>query len=778
MPAWSRRRIETILLAALAIGSVIPLRFSVESRGWFIAETASLLLALSLVETMRAIGDRWRYSKHMVLAATAFLATSPVLYAVAARWFGSPIAFEMSALTTFGAISLALAVVATSNRTQSLSIVVSGFLVLFTASISDEQHAIVLPLVWMLGCVWHLVANRWERLDLALPESVQRTWSLRPVTLLGALLVLAGGGLAIKDRMTEPNRLTFGWMPSSGGNRWSDPAARKGVGTGDAAIAAKQHAESFGAVDSDIFLESTESSLFDMVNDMIGEPKKAVWERRQAMGNDKVIPMHEKAAKSERGGGSFSTDRMPPKQHHHFHDASDTSVIQWDGPTGIRLAMHRYDSFDGVEWRQSADSMSGTLARVEHDTATWFFDPFLRMALLRDPDATSFGRVKVLRLQSQRLPAPMLTAGVHVKDVDRSDFFGVSEDGSFFMPGRERVPPLTVVHVASLKLTEDEIQASLTTIPAIRPSDASATAVESEGNAVQASPPELAPTVAPSLQTGSAKVDQWIAACVEDWTVEGQTPYDQLRSMLDRLRTEFTFDRESSTAATSLEEFLTSRRGGDHLFATTAALMASQLGLKARLVTGFYVRPNSRDLAAGHACVMPRDVHVWAEVKLNDGRWFEIEPTPGYLPPIYRASWRLRIRRFVAAAWPALTCATMALTGLYLSRCWWIDRFLTILWALTGWLGTRRRMRLAMQIIELRARLAGQRRPAGRSQRAWLEQLTRADATISSAARQFTDAADVLFFGQGETAPNRDSIGLVELLRVRTIHTLAKKATT
>ena len=76
------------------------------------------------------------------------------------------------------------------------------------------------------------------------------------------------GGLLVRDRFGQSDRLAFGFMPTSGGSKWSDPAARSGIGTGDAAIAAKDHAESFGAVESEIFLESTESTLFDMFNDI------------------------------------------------------------------------------------------------------------------------------------------------------------------------------------------------------------------------------------------------------------------------------------------------------------------------------------------------------------------------------------------------------------------------------------------------------------------------------------------------------------------------------
>lgn len=756
MPTWSRRRIETVGLAVWGIAAVIPLRFPVEPRGWLLAELGSLGLVLLIAETARKLRARDGRATRFPYGATAVLGSLPVVFAIAARVGGSPIAIEMSTLTTCGAVSLAIAVAALTDRTRSLSLILSGFLVLFCVSISDHRYAAVWPMVWMLGCIWHLIANHWERLDLAMPDAVQRNWTLRPSILISTLLLLALGAYAVKDRMAASQRLGIGLLPTSGGSRWSDPAARSGVGSGDAAIAARDHAESFGAVDSDIFLESTESSLFDMVNDMLGEPKQRnQWERRQAVGHERLIPSHQRSARSEQGAGSFSTERLPPQRHQHFQDAREPSVVQWDGPTGIRLAMQRYDSFDGSQWFQSAKLARQPLTRVDIDDAPWFFDPRLRTFVTDHPDATSVGLLKIIRLDSQRLPVPMLTAGVHIKQVDRQDFFGITDDGSFFMPGRQRVPPLTVVHVASTTLSEDAIRRHL--VPS------------------RSEPPRGGPNAAGSLTTADA-LTSLVRTATAGWT----SPYDQLDACLAKLRQEFTFDRAGASSARSLAEFLQTRRGGDHLFATTAALMARELGLSSRLVTGFYVRPNAFDPGAGHASILPRDVHVWAEVQLADGRWFEIEPTPGYRPPSYRPSWALRCRQFAAAAWPLLVGGLLVLAALYRTRGLWIDWGLTAIWSLTGWLRPRQRVRLAIRIIETRARLAGQRRPSGKSQRAWLEQLTLADARLAAAARKFCDAADHLFFGRADDDPLPGAtepieFELVELLHVSTLIALTQR---
>ncbi|MDG2221401.1 MAG: transglutaminase domain-containing protein [Rubripirellula sp.] len=751
MQVWSRKKIETVALAILGIVSVLPLRYFVESQVWFLGEMGSLLVVSATAAWVLSLGDRWSKAKHFSIFALLVLVLLPTLFGLVARGFGSPIAFEMSALSTFGAFSLAIAVVATTNRTRAASLITSGFLVLFCASISDASYAIVFPVAWMLLCVWHLVANHWERLELAMPASVQRSHGLRPSVALLTLLVLVIGAYAVSGRGLKSERLLFGFMPTSGGSVWSDPAARGGVGTGDAAIAAKDHAEAFGAVDSDVFLESTDTSLFDMANDMIGEPmKKSIWEKRQAIGNKTAISMHERAAKSEQGGGAFSTERMPPKKHLHLNDAREPAVVQWDGPTGIRLAMQRYDTFDGSDWSQSKDPKNETLVRGDIGGAPWFFEPSLRQFLTHQPDAVSVGLLKVIRLDSQRIPTPMMSVGIHVKEVERQDFFGIAEDGSYFMPGRDRVPSLTVVHVASMQITEDEIRDRLVTRPEIGIS-------------------------------GFDQIDESTASMLQDLILttadQDKTPADQLAGCVEKLRSEFIFARDGEAASSSLNEFLTSRSGGDHLFATTVALLARKLGLPSRLAAGFYVRPDAFDMAAGHASVLPRDIHVWTEVQLDDDRWIEIEPTPGYLQPVYRPSLWLVARRWAAASWPFLIGGIMAFGSVYLTRRVWIDWLLTLSWSFSGWLPPRRRIQLAIRIIETRARLAGQARPVGKTQRAWLEQLTIADATISGAAARFCDAADALCFGNGEDVATSNATGLVGSLQIRTINQMTQEST-
>lgn len=747
-----RRRRETSLLAIIGLVAVVSLRSPLESRPILMIE----LIAIGLGFIGFAFGLS-KGNRRLSAACCLLLVSPPIVNAFVSRKLDAAIPMELTALMFFGVVALALAVL--PGRLRSMSLVASGFLTLFCTVISDAQYAILIAIAWMAVCVWHLVANHWERIDLCAADQVSRNGSLRPLTVIAAVALFVLGGLVAKDRFGEPDRFQFGFMPTSGGSEWSDPAATHGVGSGDAAIAAKDHAESFGAVESDLFLESTESTLFDMFSDSIGEPKKkGKSERRQGMSSENVLESHSRTARSDKGSASFSTDRQPPKkQHRHLEDVAKNALVQWSGPTGIRLAMNRYDTFDGVDWTNEASYRQETLTRKEFGDQVWFFDQnTIAKVLESDPDRIAQGKLKMIRLETTRLPSPMMSSGVHIKLVDRQDFFGIDDDGSFFMPGRERVPPLTVVHTIGLRAMEDELIASVNSKKSTRSGDVKNAALPVE-------------------------TDRAISELVQQWTDQDATPYAKLRSIVQNLRTEFVFDRNVDfTSDSPITEFLDKRRGGDHLFATTAALMAREIGLQSRLVTGLYVRPSAVEIAAGHTNVLPRDVHTWVEIRMNYASWFEIEPTPSYNEPNYDVSWWLASQRFAAQHWSTALMLIAGASLIFLTRLIWLELGLTVLWWASVALSPRRRLAFALRIVETRATLLGHSRPTGSPPREWLlhevtDQET-PDSQLKVIIRSFCDLADRLYFGNVDTDPSRAQIqvanGLVGALPMRTLKKL------
>ena len=730
-----RRKFESTVLALIGLAGVWWLRFAIESTLWCAAELLCVLAFATLLAT--ATRDRNRFFLGIGLLA------SPLVFAVVARRWGWPIPFEMTGISILGVAALLIALYSQTRRNLALSVVTSGFLVLFTTLIASEFGTLIPALGWITFCLWHMVANHWERVTACTPDEVRRSAGVRPATVIVGLALFVAGGWAIHGRASKPRRFSWGVMPVSGGSSWSDPAARSGVGSGDAAIAAKDHAESFGAVESELFLESTQSTLYDMFSDSIGQPKlKVKWERRQGMTSEKLIHAHQRTSKSERGGGSFSTSRDKPPPPQALRDAHERAVVQWIGPTGIRLAMNRYDTFDGVDWSQHASWKNERLTRIEFGDEAWYFDPPEAKQVVKQPDKYRHGGLlKVLRLDSVRIPSPMMTAGVHIKDIDRPDFYGIEHDGSFFMPGRIKIPALTVMHLAASNVMEDDLLMPMAL--ADRQTHLNMLASLPKARRLIGRQPDMKPT---EHEPSAGEV--MAGEVANELTAEETSPYRKLQAIVSHLRGNFTFDRQSaSDGPDPLHHFLTVKRGGDHLFATAAAVMGRSIGLNTRLVSGFYVRPTAIDLGQGHASVVPEDVHVWVEVQMDDGRWIEIEPTPGYRQPVYKSSKWLLAKRFAAARWPHAIAIVAMGTLVFLTRVVWFEFFLRLAWLVGGLLSDRLRVRILLWILQCRARLAGQPRQAGTPQRDWLLSLTRRDDKLSAGALTCCDAADRMVFG-------------------------------
>ena len=264
----------------------------------------------------------------------------------------------------------------------------------------------------------------------------------------------------------------------------------------------------------------------------------------------------------------------------------------------------------------------------------------------------------------------------------------------------------------------------------------------------------------------------------DQWCDPDLSPVENLRSVVANLREQYTLSRTGASSAKTLSEFLDQKQGGDHLFATTAALLARQLGLQSRLVTGFYVRPDSYDFSAGHSVIEKRDFHVWAEVKLEDGRWFEIEPTPSYQHPYFGRSLWLRFTDALKVSAPFLAWGCLVVGLLFFTRLYWVNWILHALWATSGWRNDRGRLKLAMQVIECRARLVGYPRSQGDSQRIWLEKLACIRPSLREATESFVKAADAVFFSERGVAPPAHATNLVKLLTLKTFSDITKDPST
>jgi hypothetical protein len=215
-----------------------------------------------------------------------------------------------------------------------------------------------------------------------------------------------------------------------------------------------------------------------------------------------------------------------------------------------------------------------------------------------------------------------------------------------------------------------------------------------------------------------------------------------VESVTEHLRRHAIVDRNSGSMPTEdapIAHFLfTTRRGPDYLFASSAVAMLRSLGYPTRLVSGYYADPERYDPASEQTPITSLDAHFWAEVRLSDGGWIAIEPTPGYRIAGPHFSWWQRaatsaaelIRRHVVE----LVLILMVVCTLVYFRLSVADLVVTFAWYLSMLRKDNSRFAIStLRLIDRRFRLAGRPRPLGRTPRRWF---TSADAAVPRAYTQ------------------------------------------
>ncbi len=120
-----------------------------------------------------------------------------------------------------------------------------------------------------------------------------------------------------------------------------------------------------------------------------------------------------------------------------------------------------------------------------------------------------------------------------------------------------------------------------------------------------------------------------------DWSADAESALDQVQQLEEQLR-EVGFysngrDGKSRSGHTTerLGTMLVANQmvGDDEQYATAMALMASQLGIPARVVLGFYPEKPLAD--NGNVWeVLGTEAHVWVEANLDGVGWVAFDPTP------------------------------------------------------------------------------------------------------------------------------------------------------
>ena len=626
------------------------------------------------------------------------------------RWIGTGYPLELQMAFALRNLGLGLAACAAWVLCLRLACVVSLFLMLFAVTMTDHPAVmILLGLYSALGSVW-LMLVYWTGLrrflvvpDTAVTLEVQPGRERLPWLAVFVVVGLVGcvlGLIAVGPRRAA--HVLGEWLPTSGGTGGYDPYARGGINDGDDEVRG-DNPRSTGMVETEQFLDSPLPSLYDISNDLYGEPFK-VTDRERAIpldGQTKARESHKPPPDNQRPNREFPTARKGPKHPRDPTDRAARALFEVEGRTPLHVRVVAFDTFNGVSWQEAPLSLSACLLNRERDSY-WMKVQEAQVApvFAESEDhkfkiATSFGSL---------VPAPPHLIRFRVGRVDRADFFAWGPDRILRMAQR-KTPSGIVVETQSRTVDPRKL------------------------GGLKFSSGYLGERT--RYTTVPANLDREILALAHQWADGQPRGWPQTAAVLRHLRTEYVHDVAAHTPEgcnDPLADFLLgARRGADYQFASAAAVLLRVLGYPTRLVSGFYVSPDHYDATTRHTPVVNEDLHFWAEVLLPSGDWLVVEPTPGYevLGPALPWSERA-LAALLAVAWwlgehgVAVSLALTTLAVVCWKRLVLLDALAAVLLHVFPGRSWQCRVRRVLWLLERRGRWAGRPRPASQTPATWL----------------------------------------------------------
>jgi transglutaminase-like putative cysteine protease len=542
----------------------------------------------------------------------------------------SGIAPEQVPLVVFRNLVLLLAPWSHLPHSRRVGGLLATFLVVFSCAVTDSPWLQWVVVAFALAGAWWLAASYRESLDRRIVTAHRQR---RPHGWLAA--VPAGMVMILAAIPVTGHRIRAldGFMPTSGGQDRGSPQATSGVGDGDALVAGLENVRSFAPLDDAPFMTSHEPSLYDLFDDTYSEPRKVERTERAISLPAEINRSAERhdAATARKAGREFSLVRKPARpDRSRIHDTHSRALFHLQGRVPLHLRLESFDRFDGVAWHpEAAADPEAIVPRLAIESVAG--RPWLRMESIvwrESYAAPETHAVRVIGLRSNRIPTPNRLVGVHVDRLDRADFFAWAQPG-LLQIDRESIPDLLPIHLQSR--VEDPRRRGA--VPLF----------------IHAGP-------ASYRQYGDDPESREVGELVASWVKGLPVGWPQVERIVTTIRSGHRLDPEYRVPAGcrhAVAEFLLrSRRGPDHLFASATVWALRAAGYPARLVTGFYARPDRFDRGAGHTAVLPEDVHVWVELAVANDHYATLEPTPGYdiLGPIPTITERVRETLHAAAA--------------------------------------------------------------------------------------------------------------------------------
>ena len=662
--------------------------------------------------------------------------------AVAVLGFGFVALAGEEVLLVLVLLGAAIALVgATEPRLLERSALLSMLGVIFSLPGIDEQHR--LPLIvttTVCGASWLAISSLPPRDAIG-----QRGWSVAYATVA---IILVTTICVLSARLIQPtdgNPWYAAWVPASGGDQAGDENARRGVGDGPDEISSDNPA-SIGFDQSDNFSESGRDGLYDLWVESYGEPVKP-GEQQKMVGlrPDDVRVVQAQDRENLKTGRTFELNRVAPATRPVERPDQGAEARVWvKGDMPVYLPLAAFVEHDGQSWFELP--VGPRVVPVRRLDTGW-------MEVLDRPISPAFDgeieyQVRVGTLGGAVLPLPPLVESFKMGRVNRPEFFNAMRSGHIQLAART-LPAGATLDVRCKRVSPRRLEPVEIALP--RHTDGSLLDTRGAGPRV--------------------------ALIAREWAGDTERGWRQVERVMMTLREHVTHDPsraqvESSTTAQSPDEappftmtetlLLESRRGPDHHIATSAVMLLRSLGYPTRLVSGLYADASDVNEQSGFAALDARHAHFWIEVRLADGTWITVDPTPGYpllnLPrPV--GQWLTDTLAMSARfAWThALTIALVAMcvVACVMLRKWVYDALVTARCYLRGCRSVD-----VLHVLEVRAALSRAGRPSFMPVGQWLRRFTPA-----LVAPDYIDDLNRALYGQSVNRPRTRDVGRATLRR-------------
>ena len=749
--------IESLMLGLIAVLIVQSFRAGVHQYPWWVRvdAIAQLLIPIgtqlfsnSLIKRGRiSLGDTTgRYILQIGAIAYSLLPIFSQLFSRHVLGFGD--ANEFIALLMLQNAGWYLILLPAARNFRRAGFMLSSVIVLFVCfSINGGKDSdwwiTCLALLYSLIAMWWLMGNYWSHIETKMLEGESRSLPIRWSFLLATGLVVSSVGLIAS--WNEPAFQTFsisGFMPTSGGSKWSGDYANSGLGDGDM-LAGGENATTTGAVDSNQFIEDNRRSIYDSINELYEDPvAKSEKKKNRAQSIDDETTHIHNVKRSEQSGRSFRVMREPGKKRvrREYEDIVSDALFFVEGSVPARFQVNNFNHFDGTDWTnrevEGNERLANGIKVEEGQPESWFVIENQKRDFL--PTSRNH-RIKIMRFESEALPCAPFLERWKISKVTRKDMFSLGENGVVLFNGQ--LPPQTVIDTVCRVPNYHDLRAIDSFFDRFTSESDSVLgwlnrnrgmvhhAQTGEGSRFKTERDSGSQFV----QVSGQQTKDRLRALADQWTAGIKPGWQQVEAIVERFRSEFSVDWSAVAPPecdNAVDHFLDERSGPSYLFATTAAQMLRAAGYQTRLATGFLVRKEDYAYRAGQSIVTTDNTHVWPEVRLDKCHWIPIEPTPGFPIPFNTESlYQLAMRKIsemlgVIVSHPMasmlitlLVVCSIRFRARLFSKFWWLY------WYVVFKVSSRSRLKVTRQLIDARFRAAGYPRPLSQNIASWFGQV-------------------------------------------------------